>query len=146
MTREKILEARHIATCTEYNKSHIERVVGMSLEHKMTRLYHGLDLAFYQPTELVQNPGRTLILSVGQLTERKGFAHLIQACRGLKDRGYDFECHIVGSGPEYEGLSILVNQLVLQDTVRLCGALPHEEVIEKYRKATLFVLPCVMSK
>jgi len=28
----------------------------------------------------------------------------------------------------------------------LCGALPHEEVIERYKKASMFVMPCIQSR
>jgi glycosyltransferase involved in cell wall biosynthesis len=87
-----------------------------------------------------------MILSVGQLSERKGFVPLIQACRRLKDQGYDMVCHIVGKGPQYQELNDLIQELELTDTVTLCGALPHEAVIEKNDQATLFCLPCVMSK
>ena len=42
-------------------------------------------------------------------------------------------------------LEAQIRQSSLEDIVTLCGALPHAEVIEKYRQATLFVLPCVIS-
>ena len=73
-------------------------------------------------------------------------AHLIKSCRDLKDRGYDFICQIVGQGPQRKELESLIAQLSLEDRVVLCGALPHEEVIEKYRQSTMFVLPCVESR
>jgi len=142
---EKIIEARHVATCTRYNKSHIEAVVGQNLDHKISCIHHGLDLKTFQPMPPVSNE-RPLILSVGQLTERKGFTHLIKGCYELKDRGYAFTCHIVGRGPQYQELETLIAQLALQDSVILCGALPHEQVIEKYRQAVMFVLPCVQSR
>jgi len=141
---EKIIEARHVATCTRYNKSHLEALVGQDLEHKISCIHHGLDLKNYQPDPTVSNE-RPLILSVGQLTARKGFAHLIQGCYELKKRGYVFACHIVGRGPQQQELEALITRLSLQDVVVLCGALPHQEVIEKYNQATMFVLPCVQS-
>jgi glycosyltransferase involved in cell wall biosynthesis len=39
----------------------------------------------------------------------------------------------------------MIIDLRLRDRVEICGALPHEEVIERYRRASLFVLPCVQS-
>jgi glycosyltransferase involved in cell wall biosynthesis len=144
LLREKITEARHIATCTLYNKHHVETIVGQDLSNKISYIHHGLDLTKYHPSPPTSN-GRPLILSVGQLAERKGFVHLIKACRDLKDRGYDFICHVVGQGPQRQELEALITQLALEDTVVLCGALPHEEVIEKYRQATMFVLPCIKS-
>jgi glycosyltransferase involved in cell wall biosynthesis len=144
LLREKIIEARHVATCTRYNKSHLENIVGQDLSHKISHIHHGLDLRTYCPTSSAAN-GRSLILSVGQLTERKGFVRLVKGCRELQDRGYDFVCHIVGQGPQRRELEALITQLSLQRTVTLCGALSHEQVIEKYKRAVMFVLPCIQS-
>jgi len=99
----------------------------------------------YQPEPSASN-GRPKILSVGRLSEKKGLVYLVRACRILKDQGYDFTCHIVGEGPQRSELHDLIGQLSLEDTVILRGTLPHEEVIENYRQATLFVLPCIKSK
>ena len=107
---------------------------------------HGLDLTSYRPRTTRSNRnGRALILSVGTLTERKGFLHLIRGCRGLKDKGYDFICEIVGEGDQREELEQLIRCLSLRSTVILLGTLRHEEVIEKYNDATIFALPCVRS-
>jgi glycosyltransferase involved in cell wall biosynthesis len=60
------------------------------------------------------------------------------------DQGFDFECHIVGEGPLRESLESQITQLSLEDIVKLCGALPHQEVIEKYQQASIFVLPAIL--
>lgn len=145
LLREKIMEARHVATCTLYNKSHVEAILAQDLSDKMSYIHHGLELSRYRPSRSRVN-GDPLILSVGQLAERKGFAQLIRACRSLKDEGYAFHCHIVGRGPQQQELQSLVRQLSLEEIVILCGALPHEQVIEKYREATIFALPCIETK
>lgn len=142
---EKITGARHIVTCTAYNKTYLESMMGQDLSHKMSCIHHGLDLAKYQPQPSVSD-GRPKILAVGRLSEKKGLGHLIRACRILKDQKYDFTCHIVGDGPQRPELRDLIRQLSLEDKVALHGALPHEEVIENYRQATMFVLPCIKSK
>lgn len=141
---EKIRGARHIVTCTAYNKTYLENLIGQDLSHKISYIRHGLDLSKYQPQPSPSN-GQPKILAVGRLSEKKGFAHLTRACRILKDQGYNFTCHIVGEGPQRPELRDLIRQLSLEDTVILHGALPHEEVIESYRQATIFVLPCVKS-
>jgi glycosyltransferase involved in cell wall biosynthesis len=52
----------------------------------------------------------------------------------------------VGRGPLQHELEDLISELSLDGTVILTGALPHEAVIEKYRQATMFVLPCIKSR
>jgi glycosyltransferase involved in cell wall biosynthesis len=140
---EKLSGAKFITTCTAYNKAHLSQILRDELINgKLHLVYHGLDTSNYTPPSQ-PHEGQPLVLSVGQLKEKKGFAHLVAACRHLKDRGCDFTCEIVGEGPQRQELEALIAQLGLEDTITLCGAAPHEAVIEKYGRATLFVLPCI---
>lgn len=141
---EKIRHASHVVTCTAYNKRQVEAIIGAELSNKISAVHHGLHLERYQAARVLPQP-RPMLLAVGQLTARKGFTDLIAACRCLRDRGYDFVCHIVGHGPLHDTLAQLIRRLELEETVVLCGPLPHEAVIEKYRSATIFVLPCLRS-
>lgn len=143
---EKIGGARHVATCTRYNITHLETLIGRDLTHKMTHIFHGLDLAHYRPAANGRGAERPLILAVGQLAARKGFHHLIQTCYHLKACGHAFTCRIIGQGPQQQALQQHIDRLSLTDTVFLCGALPHDEVINWYRQATCFVLPCIRSE
>jgi glycosyltransferase involved in cell wall biosynthesis len=142
LLREKIGAARHAVTCTMYNRSHLEACVGQDLSAKISHVYHGLHLDSYCPAP-APPAGRALIVSVGQLVPRKGFAQLIRACACLKARGYDFECLIVGRGPQRDELEAMIECEQLVGSVTLCGGMPHEEVIALYQRATLFALPCV---
>lgn len=143
---EKMAEAKFVATCTQYNETHLASLNGSGLRRKLHCIYHGLDIDQYQPPEGKRPSTTPLLLAVGQLKEKKGFAHLLCACRLLKDQGYDFQCHIVGEGPDRQALASQIQQLGLGETVTLCGALPHQAVIDQYRGADIFVLPCVTSQ
>lgn len=146
LLREKIAGAKFITTCTGYNQAYLRRMMGDELNGKLHLAYHGLDLTSYQPSSSPPRGDRPLLLSVGRLMEKKGFSYLIAACRRLKDQGYDFICHIVGEGPLRQTLETQITQLGLESTITLCGAMPREAVIDKYRQATLFVLPCVTAQ
>lgn len=140
---EKLSEASFVATCTGYNEEHLTAIGHGLFNHKLACIYHGLDIGKYQPGP-AQTQGQAVVLSVGQLREKKGFTFLLKACRQLIDQGYDLACQIVGEGPMRTDLEAQIRQLSLENVVTLCGALPHEEVIEKYRQATIFVLPSVV--
>jgi glycosyltransferase involved in cell wall biosynthesis len=116
------------------------------LKQRIHLVYHGLELARYQPEQHPADRERPLMLAVGRLTEKKGFAYLISACKELVERGYDFECHIVGEGPLRPELEAQIAHLDLEDTLTLCGALSHKAVIDKYRQTSLFVLPCIVAR
>jgi glycosyltransferase involved in cell wall biosynthesis len=138
---EKISSAKFIATCTGYNRAHL-RSLANGAPDKIRCIYHGLDLGGFRP-----QPSRRshppLILSVGQLKEKKGFDHLLEACSLLRKRGVAFACEIIGDGPLRHVLAERIDELHLDSSVRLAGAFAFEEVLDRYREATVFVLPCV---
>jgi len=149
---EKIREARHVVTCTRYNKAHLMTLIGDDAAGKIICVPHGLELGKYTPIHHVNGHsnghanGRPSILAVGQLAERKGLEQLLIGCDLLRGRGYAFDVHIVGDGPQRDRLESVVARLGLIDAVTFHGALPHEAVIDRYRRATLFALPCIRTQ
>lgn len=143
LLREKLVDARQAVTCTQHNKNHLETIVGHTLSKKITFIPHGLDSSAYQSRN--HNHDKLIILSVGQLKMRKGFLQLVDVCKMLDNKGYDFKCEIIGEGPLRKALEERISDLSLEDKVFLHGALPHEAVLEKYQKATMFVMPCIQT-
>lgn len=143
---EKLQEAKFVATCTSYNERHLSQLGIGRFDHKLSCIYHGLDVGNYTGEHGVNGhaSNRPLVLAVGQLKEKKGFRFLLESCRQLLDQGYDLACHIVGEGPERGALESQVEQLALGDVVTLCGPLPHSAVVDKYGQAAIFVLPAVV--
>lgn len=145
LLRERIGEAAFTATCTEYNRRHLAALVGPPVAERLVRLYHGLDLQTFLGGDPEPSSTRPLVLAVAQLTERKGLRHLIDACRILRERGRSFSCEIVGDGPLLDGLAAQVRDRGLTEDVRLTGPLPYPAVVERYRRASAFVLPCIVA-
>lgn len=142
--REKLAEAKFIATCTSYNRDYLAELGKDVFDQKLLLNYHGLDLAQYSRRQA--KPANTpVILSVGQLRERKGLIYLVRACGILSERGLEFCCRIVGEGPERELLECEIKRLGLAGQVVLTGALSQEELINHYEAANLFTLPTVQS-
>jgi glycosyltransferase involved in cell wall biosynthesis len=71
-------------------------------------------------TELAPD-GRPLVGAVGRLDPVKGYGDLIGAVRILKDRGTAVRCVIAGVGPDETRLRGLIDELALDDDVRLLG-------------------------
>lgn len=142
--KEKIRGARFVITVSEYNRRHLAELAGEDQSGKILRLYNGIDLNRFRPGPSI--PGEPdLILAVGRLVEKKGFSHLVQACRLLQDRERPFRCLIVGEGPEQASLAQQISTLGLHDRVILVGAQPQEQLLETLKRATALVLPCVVS-
>ncbi len=147
LLKERIAEAAFAVTCTEYNLRHLRAELGARATSRLRRLYHGMDLAVDRESGAhdAAERERGFIVSVAQLWERKGLRYLVEGCGVLRDRGADFRCEIVGDGPQREELVALIDDLRLADHVVLTGPLPFPQVVERYRQATVFVLPCIVT-
>lgn len=146
--RRKIQNARFTTTCTEYNRRYLESVAGS--DANIHRVYHGVDMDLFCPDSMpalsADREAPPLILSVGRLREKKGFPVLLESCRDLRDAGVSIRCQIIGYGPERGNLERLIERWKLEEVVELVGILTHDDLIERYREAALFVLPCRIAK
>ncbi len=143
LLREKIREAQFVVTVSDFNRAHLLQLTGESCAEKIVRVYNGIDLDRFKPKPAA-SCGPDLILAVGRLQEKKGFHHLITACRLLADQEKDFRCEIVGDGPEEKSLTEAIREFGLGECVKLAGPQPQEKLVESFRRATIFVLPCVI--
>ena len=132
LLRTKLAGGDFVATCTGYNRTHLAEVAPEAAE-KIVLAYHGLDLERYEATSRHPSSVPTM-LAVGQLREKKGFVHLLDACRQLAERGMQFRCEIIGEGPQRADLEGALQDLGLEQHVVLLGAQTHEEVIDAYRR------------
>jgi glycosyltransferase involved in cell wall biosynthesis len=144
LMEEKFDHAKFVACISKYNKEFVlAKYPGIHPE-KIKIIHCGLDLVAFDSTHKTRNTVLTLI-SVGRLTEQKGFKYLIQACKVLKARkSFDFVCHIIGSGKQRQELEELIRKSDLEDTVHLLGAMEQASVLNALNSADLFILPCVI--
>ena len=140
--RRHLKAAEFTATCTGYNAEHLRRLAPQLDPRKIRLVYHGIDLGAFAaaPGGRPAAVGRPRILAVGRLVPKKGHEDLIAACAVLRDQGVDFDCEIVGSGPLQAALSAEIRRHDLEDRLTLRGSMTHAELIELYRRASLFVL------
>ena len=138
--RAKLGAARFVVTVSDYNRRHLAAFADSG---RIVRIYNGLDLDRFVPngTSPAEPP---LVLAVGRLIEKKGLGDLVRACALLRARGLAFRCSIVGKGPLERELKALVRELRLEGTVELAGPQPRERLLELYRRASVFVAPCVV--
>ena len=136
----KLRSARFAVTVSDYNR---RSLAGLDGAERLVRIYNGLDLERFAPNgrERDEPP---LVLAVGRLIEKKGFADLVRACSLLHGDGFSFRCRIVGKG-ELEGkLRALIAELGLEEQVELAGPIPREQLLDVYPRASVVVAPCVI--
>lgn len=80
---------------------------------------------------------RPILVSVGRHSAEKGYIRLLHILHQLKAAGKEFECWLIGNGPEHEKLTELVSELGLSDCIVLTGAQknPHKYTA----KADIFI-------
>ncbi len=132
--------AKFVVTETDYARHWMEEAYPWA-KGKVVRVFNGIDLAGFPPASPAAGVPR--IVSIGRYVEKKGFSHLIEACRLLRDRGVSFECEIIGGGPLESALRTQIDQSGLAGTVRLSGPRAQTEVRQRLAEAHLFVLACV---
>jgi glycosyltransferase involved in cell wall biosynthesis len=137
----KIREARAVITISDYNKAYLEKLTSTA-RTKVVRIYNGIHLDRFTPNGLAP-PGPFTILCVARLVEKKGIDILVDACRRLADRELSFRCWIVGKGRMRQQLDRQIKKLKLRRYVQLLGPHTHNEVLERYRAASLVALPCI---
>jgi teichuronic acid biosynthesis glycosyltransferase TuaC len=114
---------------------------------KITVIGNGVDSVKFRPqpqTEmrrLLDLPvERPIVLSIGNLTENKGFHILIEAVAGLRARRPDVLLVIIGDGSRKAQLLRKIRDLGLNDNVRLVGTQAHDALSAWYSAADVFCL------
>jgi len=133
--------ARVIVTVSDYAKKFLQERFP-ERANRIRRIYNGLNLAEFGRADFSSAP--PLILAVGRLIAKKGFADLIGACGLIAERGKSFQCEIIGEGPFENELRVQIERLNLQNRVVLPGAKQQREVRQRLAAANVFVLPSVI--
>ncbi len=104
----------------------------------------GLDLMNYDFRERSMPVGGPVtLLTVSRFAKEKGIEFSIRACALLMRKRPNIEYRIIGDGPERGALEGLINELGLNDRVRLLGWKTEEALSAIYRDAHLFVCPSI---
>lgn len=133
-------EAAGVITVSEFNVAYLRERLGS--DRAIHRIYNGLDLAEFPFCRGEREPG--LIVGVGRLVEKKGFADLVRACGVLAREGRDFRCVIIGEGEEGPALGEEIERAQVGARVQLLGALPRDEVKAWMSRASVLAAPCVV--
>lgn len=89
-----------------------------------------------------RNGRKFMIGYVGVMGEQEGIDLLLDAmCRIVKDKGYDVQLVLVGSGPAIEDIKTWVRELGLEDHVTFLGRAPDHELFEVLSSADVCVNP-----
>lgn len=141
--KEKCKAARFVVAISEYSRDLLLQLTKEPKGDKFHIVHCGVNTdGFSPPTVKAPNP-RWLIFSVAQLVERKGMPVLVQTCKILDERGFDFQCVIAGDGPQRALLEEMIAECQIRDKVPLVGVVFQEQLLSYLDRADVFVLPCL---
>lgn len=107
-------------------------------DEKIAVIPPGIDTKRFYPEEN-KNFDIIELISVGYLSERKGFDIIIKSFSKIVKKNKKVRLRIVGDGPRKNDLVSLVKKLNLEKFVIFEGFVSNEKINEFYRKAHIFV-------
>ena len=140
--REKLSDCQWLVTCTRSNADHLRRLAADP--ERVELVYHGLDFERFAPPAPRIDPTLPVILAVGRAVDKKGFDDLLAALARLPGEVPWRLVHI-GGGPLLPALKERAETLGLSPRIDWRGPQPQTRVLQAYRDADVFVLPCRIS-
>jgi len=149
LLQRKLSATRFAVTCTNANVEYLRE--RSSSPENIHGVYHGLNTHQFVPknelarsrNDLDETPKK--LLAVGRMVEKKGFIYLIEACRILRDRGVSFKLELVGeAGDQSDRIRDAIAEYGLGNHIELQAPVPQSALLNYYRSAAIFVLPCIV--
>ena len=147
--REKLDACAWVTTCTEVNARHLRELARP--DRPVDLIYHGIDTQRFPAPPAAHracdgaDPGRPVnILAVGRAVDKKGFDDLLAALARIPPHRHWRLVHI-GGGPLLRKLEDTARRLGLADRIHWRGPQAQAAVLEAYRAADIFALPCRVS-
>ncbi len=114
---------------------------GVSAGVGSTVIYNGADADRFTPTPSEDDPGRQVLLAVGNLIPTKGQDLILRAMGRLGSSFPQLQCQFIGDGPDRKRLESLSAELGIARRVQFLGRRSRVEVAEAMRSCSVFVLP-----
>jgi len=125
-----------------------QNLVDLGCDSRKIRVHRmGVDTKKFDLTPYIPGQNRKIkLLTVGRLVEKKGVEYAIRAVAKVSTQYPDIEYNIGGDGPLTNDLQGLINQLHLNEKVKILGFQIQEEVVDLIKDSDLFIAPSVKSQ
>jgi len=137
---EKIAKARFVRCISHFAQCQVMRHTPFPKWSKLHIVRCGIDPRVFQPRPVPAN-AVTQIVCVGRLIVAKGIFVLLQACRALREQGFEFHITLVGGGPEQGAIEAAATELGIRDRLTITGPVGQEDVHAYLDQADMMVLP-----
>jgi colanic acid/amylovoran biosynthesis glycosyltransferase len=138
--RDKLLNATFVATVSRENATYLSSL--LDGRGRLRVVHNAVDLRrIGEPDANGREPD--VVLTVARLIEKKGVGDLVTACGVLTRRGVPVRLDVVGDGPLRGELEAAAERHGVRAVFH--GVAPYERVLDLYRRATVYCLPCVVA-
>jgi colanic acid/amylovoran biosynthesis glycosyltransferase len=137
---DKIARAAFVVAISSFGRSQLYMRTAAALWPKIRVVHCALEPGFFSAGTTAQTSESRLVC-VGRLCEAKGQLLLIDAVASLQQRGVQVDLVLAGDGPLRKEIEKKINELGLQDTVRITGWISGAQVREELLAARAMVLP-----
>lgn len=128
-------QADEMIALSDFLQSEFERNHGVRPAHVVTA---GIDPSLFNPTSSIKDID---IMGAGSLIPLKQYLLLIETVAAIKNQYPQVRALLAGAGPEQASLQQQVDASGLKDNLQLSGRLSYNEVIEKMKRAKIFLHP-----
>lgn len=134
LNRYKLIEQNCFVCISEDNYAYFNKNLPESVQ--LFKLPNAISLGAYNKNISLPR-GELKLITIGSLTPLKNQAYLIWVVEELRLRGLPVTLEIIGDGPMYSELSVLIDRLSLTDVVFLRGK--QKNTASFYQKNHLYV-------
>jgi len=141
--RLAVRRARVVVATSRYSRDRIVEAYGIPVR-KVVIVPELIDLRAWTAEESETSSGEAdppAVLTVAHLYPRKNIPVLLRAYARLRAQGMAFQGWIVGDGPCRGDWERLRDALSLRGHVEFLGGVSRRDLMERYRRATIFCLP-----
>ncbi len=135
---DKLAAARFVHTTTEANVSYLLERAPRGSAPRIILARRGLE-RLPSITDRSARDGPIRLLNVARLVPKKGQRYLVSALAVLRERGLEFDCRIVGTGPLQATLREQIDRAGLTRQVTLEGVRQPPEVAAAFDWADLYL-------
>jgi glycosyltransferase involved in cell wall biosynthesis len=143
LERLAVRRAAVVVATSRYSRERIVEAYGI-VATKIVVVPELIDLATWKTergAEPVSEERPPAVLTVAHMYPRKNLGTLLRAYALLAQDGIQFRGWIVGEGPCRRTWERLRNSLGLDERVEFLGTIPRRELVDRYRRASVFCLP-----
>lgn len=138
--RQKVAVAEFVTAISYFCKSQIMLWAAKSDWRKIEVVPLGVNPPRGEAAPFREHPSPLELITVGRLTDIKGYPLLLQAVVRLTQQGKDVRLRLVGDGPDRATLAQQARELGIGDKVIFEGWKTQSELRELYRNSDLCVL------